>query len=410
MSKSSLIVAAIVLMSTLFVGLTLLPDARGTTRYVGGGGPGNYTTIQEAIDAALPGDVVYVYSGLYYEWLEINKTLTLRGEDRDTTVVEGGMIRDVVRISSDWVNVTGFTLDGYDPYFAQVAGVDLSNVQHCHISDNIILRNYHGISIHESHNNTVVGNVFDEGESAITVFMSNDNTIEDNLIMGHLTAIRVYSSERDVIRNNTMIRSSIMMEGDLVEHWNTHVIETSNMVNGKPVYYWKNVTGGTVPAGAGEVILANCTSVVVENQTMHNGTIGIGLGFSTRITTVDNNISGRLSGIAIRHSTRNWIRANVITGGYLGVSMGFSNDTEISRLTATDCGIGVTCWQCSNNTIKNGSFSSGIYGVNLVESSGNRIIGNSFTSNTGYGVHLNYMSIGNTVSGNTITSGGGTGL
>lgn len=67
MRRSSLVVAAIVLMSTLFVGLTLLPDARASTLYVGGAGPGNYTTIQTAVNDANPGDSIFVYSGVYNE-------------------------------------------------------------------------------------------------------------------------------------------------------------------------------------------------------------------------------------------------------------------------------------------------------------------------------------------------------
>mgnify|MGYP001636576991 CR=1 FL=1 len=40
---------------------------RGNTLYVGGAGPGNYTTIQDAIDDASDGDTIVVYPGIYYE-------------------------------------------------------------------------------------------------------------------------------------------------------------------------------------------------------------------------------------------------------------------------------------------------------------------------------------------------------
>jgi len=50
-----------------------LPISRGNWLYVGGNGPGNYTTVQSAINAANPGDTIYVFSGVYHENLDIGK-------------------------------------------------------------------------------------------------------------------------------------------------------------------------------------------------------------------------------------------------------------------------------------------------------------------------------------------------
>jgi len=61
----------------------------GDILYVGGSGPGNYTSIQDAIDSATSGDTIYVYSGTYYEQITIDKTIILQGENKQTTIIHG---------------------------------------------------------------------------------------------------------------------------------------------------------------------------------------------------------------------------------------------------------------------------------------------------------------------------------
>ncbi len=56
---------------------------KGITLYVGGTGAGNYSTIQSAIDAASSGDTVFVYNGIYYENVVLNKDdINLIGENK----------------------------------------------------------------------------------------------------------------------------------------------------------------------------------------------------------------------------------------------------------------------------------------------------------------------------------------
>lgn len=70
--------------------------------------PDDYPTIQAAIIAASPGNTVYVRAGTYYENVTINKSLTLQGEDRNTTIIDGSGGGDVIYVTASYVTISGF--------------------------------------------------------------------------------------------------------------------------------------------------------------------------------------------------------------------------------------------------------------------------------------------------------------
>ena len=125
----------------------------GSWLYVGGGGPGNYTTIQSAIDAANPGDTVFVYSGTYYEYITLNKHLNLIGEDKVSTILDGSGWGSVVYITADLANVSGFAIRNGN------YGIQVYSANNCKITNNNISHNnYYGIYLISSSYNTLTGN------------------------------------------------------------------------------------------------------------------------------------------------------------------------------------------------------------------------------------------------------------
>jgi parallel beta-helix repeat protein len=170
----------------LFLGVTItpaiaqntekpLPTSRGTWLYVGGSGPGNYTSIQNAIDDANPGDTVYVYSGTYYEVLAINKTIDLIGENRDTTVIDGGWGIYVVDVSSDRVMISGFTVQN----------------------------SFFGIYLESSSNNTIIGNTASDSSYGIILTDSSSNTVTDNNASNNGIGITLDTSRNNTVTGNT---------------------------------------------------------------------------------------------------------------------------------------------------------------------------------------------------------------
>ena len=87
-----------------------IPINRENWLYVGGSGPGNYSTIQSAINAADTNDVIFVFQGTYYENLLIDKSISILGEKKETTIINGRNTVDVIKILRDNVFLNNFIL------------------------------------------------------------------------------------------------------------------------------------------------------------------------------------------------------------------------------------------------------------------------------------------------------------
>ena len=88
-----------------------------------------FLTIQSAIDDVntLNGHTIFVHSGVYNEDVLVSKSLTLQGEDKDTTIIHcsgGTGYADAVKITATNVIIRGFTLEnsGSGTY---AAGIDV---------------------------------------------------------------------------------------------------------------------------------------------------------------------------------------------------------------------------------------------------------------------------------------------
>ena len=125
-----------------------------------------YVKIQYAIDNATKGDTIQVNSSLtpYKENIIINKTLTLigeEGENKNYIVIDGSRLGDVVTITANWVNLSGFTIcnSGYKANDDTGIYIQCNNST---IRDNNIMDNKFGIYCHNSSNNYFYQNNFVE--------------------------------------------------------------------------------------------------------------------------------------------------------------------------------------------------------------------------------------------------------
>jgi parallel beta-helix repeat protein len=179
-------------------------ETKSNIFYVGGIGHGNYSSIQDAINNSENENIVYVYSGIYFENLLINKSITLIGEDKYSTILDGIEIGTVITIIANNVTVNGFTIQNSSLDYTDcfVSGVKIYSNYNM-ISNNIITNNQIGISI--------------SGDACSPYFLSNftnytsvNNNIFDNLITGNsIFGIGIYHSTNSMIYRNNITSNKI---------------------------------------------------------------------------------------------------------------------------------------------------------------------------------------------------------
>ncbi len=104
--------------------------------------PDDYPTIQSAVNAARSYDTVFVRKGLYKEHIIIGKSLTLKGEDRNDTIIDGGGNGSVLHIAASHVMVSGFTVQKGE--FGIVIRAS-EPIHHVMVRDSVITLNIDGI-------------------------------------------------------------------------------------------------------------------------------------------------------------------------------------------------------------------------------------------------------------------------
>jgi parallel beta-helix repeat protein len=196
-------------------------------------GPAHFHTIQEAINTASSGDTIFVHSGIYCENLVVDKAISLIGENKGNTVIDGKREGTGVRIDSDYVTVRDFTIQNSSrrgDVFVD-CGVYSSSaivtVDNCNI-----IRNQYGVVLFYSNGFTLTENTIASNDATgIFTWTQSGTKIMGNVISNNLfDGIFMRFVTESVISGN-MIASNKQMGISLYDSSSNSIINNTISAN-----------------------------------------------------------------------------------------------------------------------------------------------------------------------------------
>lgn len=287
----------ILIASMLIIVFGICPVKAETTTIVV---PNYYLTIQEAINHANEGDTVYVKEGIYYENVLVNKSISLAGESRDTTIIDGRGYGIVIQVIEDNVAINGFTIQNsgsslvHDPYCD--AGIMIASDRN-NISGNSIRNNKIGIYIYDHDYNTILNNNITNNGLGINVrgfyLTPAYNNISGNNITNNTYGIYfAYSSNNNISGNNITANQG---DGMGFDHCSNNTLSgndiTANRDEGIFLSSSSNnaVSGNNLEGNDRCIWLVCCSNNSISGNNIRNNGVGVRLDYSADNSIYHNN-------------------------------------------------------------------------------------------------------------------------
>ena len=117
-----------------------------------------YQSINDGVRHAADGDAVYVFNGLYSETVIINKTISIRGQEQENTIIDGHNNGSVITVASEDVYIRRFTIRNSGGYQGDAGIAVLANATT--ITECTIYRARAGIFVQKQSETTIINSRF----------------------------------------------------------------------------------------------------------------------------------------------------------------------------------------------------------------------------------------------------------
>ena len=317
----SVIMLTLLLISMFTLAFNIQPlKAEPTTWTVDDDGPADFSSIQEAIGSpdVKDGDTIFVYNGTYYENIVVDKTVLLIGENKNTSVIVGVVLspvwESVISVRADDVRIANFTVTngGHGIYLG---------ARRCIVTDCVAYENHFGLTIS--------------------------------------------SSSQNLLRRNQLFNNSYNL--NVLGAWSINDfmqdIDTSNFVNGKPVYYLVNKENLSINPvsfpNIGYLGVVNSINVQIANFSLSKNGDGLLIAFSPNTLIENVEATHNYHGISLMCSPRTTVKCCNFSYNDLGIFLYYSDYVNVkeSDISHNEEGIFLMCSSYGviyhNNLIEN---------------------------------------------------------
>ena len=298
-----------------------------------------------------------------------------------------------------------YWVDQQDKQIPSDAGfVGVVNSTNITVRDMTLTKNYEGVLFAHTKNSRIENVSTSNNKYGIWLSDSSNNTLVGNIANSNDYGIRLHSSSNNTLTKNTISGNTYNfgVRGDSRSHY-IQIIDTSNTVNEKPIYYWVNRRDEQIPSDAGFVGVINSTNITVKDLTLTKNYEGVLFAHTKNSRIESVSTSDNLCGIWMDCSSDNILFNNTANlNNWDGIRLCRSDNNVLMDNTANLnnwCGIWLS--KSSNNTLSNNTANLNSCGDMRLSESGNNTLTKSAANSSNYVTISLLNSNNNTLSNNT---------
>jgi len=272
------------------------------------------------------------------------------------------------------------------------SGISLNMSESCILTNNTASNvDYEGIYLWESGNCVLVGNAVEHSDG-IYLEDSDECVLRNNTASSGIYGIGLDDSENCTLTGNIMSENRYNFDIYCSDFDNAtgNIIDTSNLVDGKTVYYLEREQNPSIGRDAGVIYCINCgnveikdlvlqnnsyavflynTSSEIQNITINNTIYGVTVLRSQDIMLSGNTVENSMCAVVLEEAMNATFADNIIRNSIFGIENFVSENSTFTNTSIEGSSfVGIATIGSRNCTLADNSIESSLYGLLISES------------------------------------------